>query len=90
LTAYFDEEVVDLTATEFTVLRLLIESVGAVVSKEMLSQEALGRALDPLDRSVDAHMVNLRRKLTAKDAKNERCLIKTVRGAGYLLAINQV
>ncbi len=73
---------VALTSTEYSVLAALLESAGEVVSKELLSERALGRKLTRYDRSLDMHISNLRRKLGALPGGDER--IQTVRGIGYL------
>src|SRR6267142_5705910 len=52
-----------LTGAEFRVLELLMRSVGQVISREALTEQALGRTLVPYDRSIDTHISNLRRKL---------------------------
>jgi DNA-binding response OmpR family regulator len=70
-----------LTTAEFNVLLLLMRHAGQVVNKEMISQQALGRALTAYDRSVDVHVSNLRKKL----GNTEREFIKNVRGVGYQL-----
>lgn len=77
-------EVVALTSGEFDMLELLLRHAGEVVTRETISQVALGRLLLPQDRSIDVHMSNLRRKLGADEACRER--IKAVRGVGYLYA----
>lgn len=74
---------VPVTATEFTVIAILMRSAGQVVLKEALSERALGRRLTPFDRSLDTHISNLRRKLGP--ASDSAARIKTVRGRGYLL-----
>jgi DNA-binding response OmpR family regulator len=71
---------VDLTAVEFNVLECLLRSAGSVVTRESLAEKALGRPLAPFDRSVDVHVHNLRKKISAP--RNER--IKTIRGVGYI------
>jgi DNA-binding response OmpR family regulator len=73
---------VELTSTEYSVLAILLEEVGRVVSKESLSERALGRKLTRYDRSLDMHISNLRRKLGLLPTGEER--IQTVRGVGYL------
>jgi len=73
---------VDLTSTEYSVLAVLLEEVGRVVTKEALSERALGRKLTRYDRSLDMHISNLRRKLGPLPTGEER--IHTVRGVGYL------
>ncbi len=69
-----------LTSTEFTILQQLMHRAGHVVSKESLSEQALGRKLARYDRSIDMHIAAIRRKLGTDGA-----LIKTVRGVGYQL-----
>ncbi len=75
-------ELVELTSTEFSVLAVLLQAAGRVVSKEALSEQALGRKLTRYDRSLDMHISNLRRKLGPLPDGEER--IETVRGVGYL------
>jgi len=72
-----------LTGTEYEILRCLLETPGEVVSKEQLSERALGRRLLPYDRSVDTHISNLRGKLERAGNRNET--IQNQRGVGYLL-----
>lgn len=72
---------VSMTSTEFSVLSLLLEHAGEVVSKQQLSQQALGRELSPYDRSLDMHVSNLRKKLGPTALGEER--ITTIRGVGY-------
>lgn len=73
---------VPVTATEFLIVELLLRSVGQVVSKEELTEKALGRRLTAYDRSLDTHLANLRKKLGPADDGSPR--IKTVRGQGYI------
>lgn len=71
----------DLTSTEFNLLATLAQRAGRVVSKEELSQQALGRALARYDRSIDVHLSHLRAKLG--ELPDGRSPIQTVRGFGY-------
>jgi len=73
---------VAVTATEFAVLDVLVQSCGSVVSKDRLSRRALGRRWMPTDRSLDTHVSNLRRKLGPRADGSPR--IKTLRGQGYV------
>ena len=73
----------ELTGTEFEILKSLLETPGEVVSKEQLSERALGRRLLPYDRSIDTHISNLRGKLERAGNRNET--IQNQRGVGYLL-----
>jgi len=74
-------EAVELTSTEFSILLTLLQHRGEVVSKRDLYISALGREPVPHDRSVDMHVSNLRRKLGADPAGENR--IETIRGIGY-------
>jgi DNA-binding response OmpR family regulator len=74
---------VPLTGAEFRVLELLMRSAGQVISRESMTEQALGRKLVAYDRSIDTHISNLRRKLDLEAGKNPE--IKNVRGSGYTL-----
>lgn len=76
---------VELTTVEFDILRLLLEAAGQTVARERLSDQVLGRAFDPFDRSVDMHISKLRRKLGPRSADEER--IKTIRSVGYIYTL---
>jgi two-component system response regulator CpxR len=78
------EQPIALTTVEFDLLSLLLLSAGTVVSREEITEQVLGRKLDPFDRSIDMHISRLRRKLEDVDDGHE--LIKTVRGVGYIYA----
>lgn len=81
--AIFDGMSLELTGTEFTLLYLLAQNLGQVVSREHLSQEVLGKRLTPFDRAIDMHISNLRRKLPER--KDRHPWFKTLRGRGYLM-----
>ena len=81
--AYYNKKNLNLTGTEFEILRCLTVSQGETVSKDKLSEEALGRQFIPYDRSIDTHISNLRTKLKDKGASND--LIYSKRGIGYAL-----
>jgi DNA-binding response OmpR family regulator len=72
-----------LTGTEFEMLRCLAEANGDVVTKEVLSQQALGRRYMPYDRSIDTHVSNLRGKLARAGVDSPT--IQSRRGVGYCL-----
>jgi DNA-binding response OmpR family regulator len=74
-----------LTGYEFSLLHALAERAGRVLSREQLMELARGTAEDAFDRSIDVHVSHLRQKL-GDDSKRPR-IIKTVRGAGYVLAL---
>ena len=76
-------EEIHLTAMEFSLLEALVRAGGGVVSREDLCVKILGREYSPLDRSIDVHVSNLRKKL-GRNA-GEPAPIKSVRGEGYHL-----
>lgn len=82
----WEETDVPLTGTEFSVLELLVRRAGQVISKDDMTEQALNRKLTPYDRSIDVHVSNIRKKLTQAGANKE--LIINVRGAGYMLTLN--
>jgi len=73
---------VSLTGAEFDLLHAFLRSPGKIISREDLTQAALGRPMSPMDRSIDVHVSNLRRKLGSYDGDQER--IKAIRGSGYV------
>lgn len=77
---------IELTSVEFALLEALMRFPGQAVSREQLSESVLGRKFDPFDRSLDMHVSRLRRKLGTNGAGDE--LVKTIRGAGYQLAVS--
>lgn len=73
-----------LTSAEFFVLEILARRAGQIQSRAVLTEQALGRALEAYDRSIDTHVANVRRKLCLTDESN--IAIRNVRGQGYLLS----
>ena len=80
-TALLRDEPVDLTALEFAILVALMKSKGRVKSREALLEDVSERRFDIIDRSIDVHNSQLRKKL-GDDAKNPRFIV-TVRSVGY-------
>lgn len=72
-------EALTLTSAELSLLEVLLRAAGTVVTREEISEKVLGRKFSPLDRSVDVHVSNLRKKLTSHGEER----VKTVRGVGY-------
>lgn len=81
---HWQTQPLELTATEFNLLELLLRSPERVVSKDELSLHGLGRPREPYDRSVDVHICNIRQKLQA--LAGDAIGIETVRSIGYRLA----
>jgi DNA-binding response OmpR family regulator len=76
---------VDLTGAEFRVLEMLLRAAGRVVSREQLTEQALGRKLELYDRAIDTHVSNLRRKLALEPPGEPE--IRGIRGAGYMMTL---
>ena len=77
-------QAIDLTTAEFDLLWLLACHAGTVLSRDDLLQRLRGIGFDGLDRSIDARISRLRKKL-GDDPENP-ARIKTVRGKGYLFS----
>jgi two-component system phosphate regulon response regulator PhoB len=71
-------DMIDLTVTEFRLLHLLALKPGWVFTRNQIIDSVRGENIAVTDRSVDAHIVTLRKKLGAYGT-----LIETVRGMGY-------
>lgn len=77
---------INLGPTEFRLLKTLIERPNRVFSRERLLDLAWGRDVHVEQRTVDVHVRRLRKALNSGDARD---VIRTVRGAGYSLDVNQ-
>jgi len=73
--------VVDLSTGEYDLLMAFLEAPQRVLGREYLLDAARNRTADPFDRAIDVQVSRLRRKMGP-----DGDLIKTVRGAGYMLA----
>ncbi|EPC02574.1 transcriptional regulator [Litchfieldella anticariensis FP35 = DSM 16096] len=73
-----------LSGADFQLLQVFLEHPEQVLSREALFDLSRGRPAPPLDRSIDVHVCRLRQRL-GEDAQHSQ-LIRTVRGAGYVLA----
>jgi len=72
-----------LNGADFNLLRLFLTRPGEVLSRDDLSHHLRGRDASPFDRSIDVQISRLRSRLR-DDGKSPQ-MIKTVRGAGYIL-----
>ena len=72
---------VELTSSEFALLVALMRRPGHILSRAQLLAVLPGESSQALDRTVDVHMRNIRRKLELDPAKPQ--LLQTVVGAGY-------
>jgi two-component system alkaline phosphatase synthesis response regulator PhoP len=78
-----NDEQVDLTPSEFELLRVLMGSPGYVFTRDELLENALGYTYDGMGRTLDSHIKNLRRKVEPNPRKPT--YIQTVYGVGYRL-----
>lgn len=79
---YLNSTALDLTAIEYDLLESLMSRAGIIVTRETISQKVLRRNFFPLDRSIDVHVSQLRKKIGNRPDGSAR--IKTVRGSGYI------
>jgi len=75
------EEII-LTTGEFDMLVVLVRNAGRVMSRERLMDLTRNRNLEAFDRTIDAQVARLRRKIEADSADPQ--FIKSVRGVGYI------
>ena len=84
--AFLDGKPLNLTPIEFKLLGALVKEPGRVFSRAQIIDKALGHDFNGFDRTIDVHILKLRRKLEP-DPHHPRYL-KTVYGAGYKLLEN--
>ncbi|HLJ59407.1 MAG TPA: response regulator transcription factor [bacterium] len=77
-----DGRTIDLTNREYQLLHLLMRHPGQILSRAVIEDRVWGYTFDPGSNVVDAYIRLLRRKI---DHGHPRQLIRTVRGAGYVL-----
>jgi two-component system alkaline phosphatase synthesis response regulator PhoP len=75
---------IHLTSVEFRLLGVLVKEPGRVFSRAQLIEQALGSDFEGFDRTIDVHILKLRRKLEPDPAHPR--YIKTVYGVGYKLS----
>ncbi|RMG17397.1 MAG: DNA-binding response regulator [Planctomycetota bacterium] len=79
--AFKGERALTLTPREFKILRLFVENPGKVVSRNELLDKVWGYDVFPTTRTVDNHIVKLRKQV--EDVPSEPKIITSVRGVGY-------
>lgn len=80
---WVDDQIVNLSLTEFKLLKLLLQNSEKLLSRERILNHVWGHNTQIEDRTVDVHVLRLRKAL--KPYNKERW-IKTIRGAGYQLS----
>ena len=81
-----DDKPINLTGGEFNMLRILVNNIDQVISRDKLLEISKGYERTPFDRSVDICIDRLRKKIEPDPANP--VYLKTVWGAGYLLSSN--
>jgi DNA-binding response OmpR family regulator len=76
---------IELTATEFKILEIMIRNKNIILSRDRLMNLALGKDFMAFDRVIDVHVSKLRSKLCMDP--NSHQYIRTVRGTGYMFAV---
>jgi two-component system, OmpR family, alkaline phosphatase synthesis response regulator PhoP len=72
---------VDLTLTEFRLLEALMQGAGSALTRQELTEQSLGYAYGSMERTLDSHIKNLRKKIEPDPARP--VYIETVYGVGY-------
>ncbi len=81
--ATLKEKPVDLTPTEFDLLKVLLQHPGHAFTRLELIEQGLGYAYEGMERTVDSHIKNLRKKIGVEP--DDPIYIETVYGVGYRL-----
>lgn len=79
--AWIENEAIDITATEFDILDLLVRASGRVVTRDEVCGMLYQRQATPFERAIEVHISRLRKK-----TEGAGVVIRSIRGAGYLLA----
>ena len=77
---YQSNKIVYLTRKEFLLLEYLLKNKGLVVSRSMIMEHVWNVDCDPFSNTIEAHILNLRRKI---DSERKKKLIHAVPGRGY-------
>jgi two-component system OmpR family response regulator len=80
-----DDGEIELSTGDYEILVALVRHPQRVLSRDQLLDLAKGRSWEAYDRSVDVALSRLRRKV--EDDPSRPVLIKTIRNAGYMLAV---
>jgi len=82
--AHLNDRALDLTPTEFDLLAVMMQNPGRAFTRLRLLDEVQGEAFEGYERTIDAHIKNLRQKVE-RDPKHPRYIL-TVFGVGYKFA----
>jgi two-component system response regulator CpxR len=79
---WLQNQPIEITSIEFEILEILVRASGRTVTRDELTAVLYQRPATPYERSLDVHISHLRKKLE----RDNRSLIRTVRGVGYQFA----
>jgi DNA-binding response OmpR family regulator len=82
------DQIVELTPTEFAILATLANQPKRVLSRMQIMEQAMGESFEGYERTIDAHVKNLRNKLEPDPKKPS--YIHTVFGVGYKFEAREV
>lgn len=85
-TARRGEKEIYLTRKEFALTEYLMRNWGSVVSRNSLIEHVWGDELDPFSNTIEAHILNLRKKI---DKPSRKKLIHTIPGRGYMIDLTR-
>jgi len=77
---------IELTARQYALLEYFLRNAGRVLTRQMIAQHVWGLAFDAESNVIDVYVGYLRRKI---ERDRERRLLHTVRGAGYVLQVEE-
>ncbi len=80
----WDGKQIDLTATEFLILKGMIKQPERVFDRDNIMNFAYDVNIHVSDRTIDSHIRNIRQKFAEKGCES---FIQTIRGVGYKLAV---
>jgi two-component system copper resistance phosphate regulon response regulator CusR len=80
-----NEQAVELTSKEFSLLEYLMVNTGRVLSRTMIVEHVWDQSFEGLTNIVDVYILQLRKKI---DGEHEQKLIRTVRGVGYSIGFH--
>ncbi len=80
------ERRIELTARQYALLEYFLRNTGRVLSRQMIAQHVWGLGFDAESNVIDVYVGYLRRKI---DRDREHRLLHTVRGAGYVLQVEE-
>lgn len=81
-TVFWDEQEVNLTATEFSILKGMIQHPDIVYNRNQIMNIAYNHEIYVSDRTIDSHIRHIRQKFAVIECDN---IIKTIHGVGYKL-----